>query len=144
MLPILGRLLTCLLCCFAMGTLQLEVLRASPTVTEVDITGGAPELHEQFRYLVREIRAMNISVIDRCNLTVLYEPGQEDLPEFLAEQGVRIVASLPCYSQGNVNKQVPVLLFAPLWERHFVMCVAVLASSVARVFSNGPSKRCST
>lgn len=85
---------------------QIQVLAASPSVKELDITGGAPEMHDQFRFIVKEARALGISVIDRCNLTVLYEPGQEDLPDFLADNGVRIAASLPCYSQENVNKQV--------------------------------------
>jgi len=71
----------------------------------LDLTGGAPELHEDFRWLVREARALECKVIDRCNLTILYEPGQEDLAEFLAEQRVEIVASLPCYSLDNVDKQ---------------------------------------
>lgn len=58
------------------------------------------------RYLVEEARALgDIQIIDRCNLTVLCEPGQEDLPQFLAKHKVRVVASLPCYSQDNVEKQ---------------------------------------
>ena len=60
----------------------------------LDITGGAPELHPQFRELVVKVRALNVNVIDRCNLTILSEPDQEDLAEFLAEQQVDIVASL--------------------------------------------------
>jgi radical SAM/Cys-rich protein len=83
----------------------LRVLAASPSVTTLDLTGGAPELNAEFRYLVESARGMGIEVIDRCNLTVLQEPGQEDLAEFLAEQGVRVVASLPCYSAKNVNMQ---------------------------------------
>ena len=71
----------------------------------LDLTGGAPELNPHFRYLVTEARALGVEVIDRCNLTVLFEPGQEDLAEFLAEQGVTVTASLPCYSQDNVEKQ---------------------------------------
>jgi len=71
----------------------------------LDLTGGAPELHRGFRDLVRKARAQNCKVIDRCNLTILSEPGQEDLAEFLAEQRVEIVASLPCYSLDNVDKQ---------------------------------------
>jgi len=74
-------------------------------VHTLDITGGAPELHPQFRELVVKVRALNVSVIDRCNLTILSEPGQEDLAEFLAEQQVDIVASLPCYLKENVDKQ---------------------------------------
>ena len=71
----------------------------------LDLTGGAPELHAGFRYLVRAARAQGVRVIDRCNLTILFEPGQEGLAEFLAEQGVDIVASMPCYSAANVDKQ---------------------------------------
>jgi radical SAM/Cys-rich protein len=67
-------------------------------------TGGAPEMMEQFRPLVAA-RAGGIEVIDRCNLTVLFEPGQEDLPAFLAGNGVKVVASLPCYSEKNTDKQ---------------------------------------
>jgi radical SAM/Cys-rich protein len=74
-------------------------------VSTLDITGGAPELNGQFRYLVREARARGLRVIDRCNLTILEEPGQEDLAEFLAEHGVEVVASMPCYLEENVNAQ---------------------------------------
>jgi radical SAM/Cys-rich protein len=87
-------------------TLKLipEVLTAR-NITTLDLTGGAPELHEGFRFLVREARALGVRVIDRCNLTVLYEPGQEDLATFLARQQVEISASLPCYSIADVDKQ---------------------------------------
>lgn len=71
----------------------------------LDLTGGAPELHEGFRDLVRAARAQGVRVIDRCNLTILFEPGQHDLAEFLAGQHVDIVASMPCYSAANVDKQ---------------------------------------
>ncbi len=71
----------------------------------LDLTGGAPELNPHFRYLVREARALGVRVIDRCNLTVLLEPGQEDLAEFLAQQQVEITASLPCYLEDNVEEQ---------------------------------------
>ena len=71
----------------------------------LDLTGGAPELHAGFRDLVRSVRAQGVRVIDRCNLTILFEPGQDGLAEFLAEQGVDIVASMPCYSAANVDKQ---------------------------------------
>lgn len=83
----------------------VEILRASPSVKTLDITGGAPELNAQFRPLVEAASALGIEVIDRCNLTVLVEPGQEDLPQFLAAHNVRVVASLPCYSAKNVNMQ---------------------------------------
>lgn len=81
-----------------------EIIRARG-ITALDLTGGAPEMNEHFRHLVREARALGVKVIDRCNLTILFEPGQEDLAEFLAEQGVEVVASLPCYTPGNVDKQ---------------------------------------
>lgn len=77
----------------------------SSNVHTLDITGGAPELHPQFRELVIKVRALNIKVIDRCNLTILNEPEQDDLADFLAEQQVDIVASLPCYQQENVDRQ---------------------------------------
>ena len=78
----------------------IEFLRSS-AVKQLDLTGGAPELNPHFRYLVRIAREMNIHVTDRCNLTVLLEPGQEELSEFLAQHQVEIIASLPCYSQGE-------------------------------------------
>lgn len=71
----------------------------------LDLTGGAPELNPHFRYLVAEARALGVRVIDRCNLTILQEPGQEDLAEFLAENEVEITASLPCYNEDNVSAQ---------------------------------------
>jgi radical SAM/Cys-rich protein len=74
-------------------------------VRTLDITGGAPELHPEFRRLAREGRRRGAEVIDRCNLTILSEPGHEDLGDFLADQGVRIVASLPCYLEENVDTQ---------------------------------------
>jgi radical SAM/Cys-rich protein len=83
----------------------VALTRADPAIQTVDITGGAPEMHEQFRYLVREFRGMGLRVLDRCNLDVLTLPGQEDLGEFLASNGVQIVASLPCYTPENVEKQ---------------------------------------
>ncbi|CAI5474236.1 unnamed protein product [Closterium sp. Yama58-4] len=83
----------------------VELVSACPSVRCVDLTGGAPELNPEFRYLVTEARRMGKEVIDRCNLTVLFEPGQEDLAEFLAANQVHVVASLPCYSADNVNKQ---------------------------------------
>lgn len=83
----------------------VALLRAAPDVTTVDLTGGAPELCPQFRYLVREATALGRQVIDRCNLTVLLEPGQQDLAQFLADHRVRVVASLPCYSAKNVDSQ---------------------------------------
>ncbi|MBF0357323.1 MAG: arsenosugar biosynthesis radical SAM protein ArsS [Magnetococcales bacterium] len=70
-----------------------------------DLTGGAPEMNEFFRDLVVAAREMGVGVIDRCNLTILSEPGQEDLARFLAKQQVEVVASLPCYQKENVDKQ---------------------------------------
>jgi radical SAM/Cys-rich protein len=71
----------------------------------LDLTGGAPELNPHFRDLVKRARALGVRVMDRCNLTVLFEPGQQDLGEFLADQQVEITASLPCYLQDNVEEQ---------------------------------------
>ena len=84
--------------------LVLEVLERR-RVRTLDLTGGAPELNIHFRDLARSARALGVEVIDRCNLTILEEPGQEDLAEFLAATGVRVVASLPCYSAENVDRQ---------------------------------------
>ena len=78
---------------------------AARGIRTLDLTGGAPELHEGFRDLVRTARAHGVRVIDRCNLTILSEPGQEGLAEFLAGQQVEVVASLPCYSAANVDRQ---------------------------------------
>lgn len=83
----------------------LRLLDNSPSIDTLDLTGGAPELNQCFRFLVREGRRRNLRVIDRCNLTVLFERGQEDLGEFLREQQVNVVASLPCYAQQNVDQQ---------------------------------------
>ncbi len=71
----------------------------------LDITGGAPELHPDFRNLVIEAKRYTGEVIDRCNLTIINEPGQETLAEFLADNEVTVVASLPCYESDNVDKQ---------------------------------------
>ena len=107
---------SCLHCHVNAGPNRLEMMDAAtmaliPEVlaarglTTLDLTGGAPELHEGFRDLVRAARAQGVRVIDRCNLTILFEPGQEGLAAFLAEQRVEIVASMPCYSAANVDKQ---------------------------------------
>ena len=72
---------------------------------KLDVTGGAPELNPGFRTLVSRARSFGVHVIDRCNLTVLDEPGQEDLAEFLAAQEVEITASLPCYGEELVDRQ---------------------------------------
>ena len=83
----------------------LELLRDNPRVELLDLTGGAPEMNPSFRWLVREARALGRRVIDRCNLTVFFEPGMGDLPAFMAEHGVEVVASLPCYTAENVDAQ---------------------------------------
>lgn len=83
----------------------LQLLADAPAIHTVDLTGGAPEMNPHFRTLVRESRALGKTVIDRCNLTVLFLPGQEDTAQFLADQGVKVVASLPCYSKANVEQQ---------------------------------------
>jgi len=71
----------------------------------LDLTGGAPEMNPHFKYLVTEARKRGVDVIDRCNLTILDEPGYEDMAEFLAQQGVKVTASLPCYLEDNVDRQ---------------------------------------
>ena len=83
----------------------LSLMDRLPHLQVVDLTGGAPELHSGFRDLVVQARARGLEVIDRCNLTILQEKGQESLAEFLAQQGVHVVASLPCYSRDNVDRQ---------------------------------------
>ena len=88
----------------ATAALVLDVLRHRGIGT-LDLTGGAPELSPHFRSLVKGARALGVRVIDRCNLTILSEPGQEDLAAFLADEGVEVVASLPCYSVANVDRQ---------------------------------------
>jgi radical SAM/Cys-rich protein len=71
----------------------------------VDITGGAPELNPNFRWLVEQCRARGRHVIDRCNLTVLELPSQRDLPEFLAAHRVELVCSLPHYRAPATDSQ---------------------------------------
>jgi len=82
----------------------LGYLEASGVGT-LDVTGGAPELNPHFRELVSRARALGARVIDRCNLTVLEEPGQEDLADFLAREEVEVTASLPCYTEELVDRQ---------------------------------------
>ena len=84
--------------------LVLDYIRRK-NIRILDLTGGAPEMNPHFRYLVEQARAMKVEVIDRCNLMILLEPGYEDLGAFLADNGVTITASLPCYSEANVEKQ---------------------------------------
>ncbi len=78
---------------------------AAAAIPVLDITGGAPEMNPDFRWLVAEARALGSHVIDRCNLTILLAPGFRDLPEFLARHRVEVVASLPCYLQENTDAQ---------------------------------------
>ena len=82
-----------------------DVIAFLPRVQALDITGGAPELHPQFRDLVSRARRLGRHVIDRCNLTILQEPGQEGLAAFLAGERVEIIASLPCYTLELVDRQ---------------------------------------
>tara|TARA_B100001564_G_C20635873_1_gene669692 strand:+ start:375 stop:1328 length:954 start_codon:yes stop_codon:yes gene_type:complete len=82
-----------------------ELMDSSKDLQTLDITGGAPELNQYFRGLVIFARKRNLDVIDRCNLTVLFEKGQEDTAAFLANHQVHVVASLPCYSSQNVDAQ---------------------------------------
>jgi radical SAM/Cys-rich protein len=74
-------------------------------IATLDITGGAPELNANFRRLVTGARQLGVKVMDRCNLTILEQPGQEDLGKFLAANRVEVVASMPCYLQDNVEAQ---------------------------------------
>lgn len=84
---------------------DVVALLKAAKITTLDLTGGAPELNEHFRALVQAARGLGVRVIDRCNLTILEEPGQENLAQFLADNQVEICASLPCYSQKNVDAQ---------------------------------------
>jgi radical SAM/Cys-rich protein len=84
---------------------QVLSLADKAGIHTLDLTGGAPEMHPHFRYLVSAARERGLDVIDRCNLTILEMPGYEGLAEFLASQQVQIVASLPCYLEENVDKQ---------------------------------------
>jgi len=85
----------------------LELLVNTPSIHTLDLTGGAPEMNSNFRYLVSMARALrpDLNIIDRCNLTVLQEPGQEDLLEFMVANRLHVIASLPCYSGKNVDSQ---------------------------------------
>jgi len=78
---------------------------ATTKIPTVDITGGAPELHRDFDYLVESARRLGRHVMDRCNLTVIFEPGKDYLPEYFKRHQVELVCSLPCYSEENVDKQ---------------------------------------
>ena len=107
---------SCLHCHVAAGPTRKELMRReniehilevleTPSVHTLDLTGGAPEMNPMFRELVRAARALGATVIDRCNLTILLEPGYEGTDEFLADNEVQIVASLPCYMEENVDGQ---------------------------------------
>lgn len=83
----------------------IPAVLAARGLQTLDLTGGAPELHPRFRDLVDAARALGVKIIDRCNLTILSEPGFDDLAEFLADHRVEVVASLPCYLEDNVDRQ---------------------------------------
>ena len=110
--------LTCVHCHVDAGPKRKEIMTretvdrivewlAPTNIQTVDLTGGAPEMIPDFKYFVRRIKALRPSrhIIDRCNLTILLEPGYEDFAQFLADNEVEIVASMPCYSPENVNAQ---------------------------------------
>ena len=88
------------------GTID-EVINFSyqNNVEIVDLTGGAPEMNQYFQYMIKKLREKNIHIIDRCNLTILEEKGMSNMVDFLAQQEVEIVASLPCYKDTNVDAQ---------------------------------------
>ena len=71
----------------------------------VDLTGGAPEMHPEYIPLIKSLHKIGVTIIDRCNLTILNEPGYENLSTEMADNQVEIVASMPCYLEENVNKQ---------------------------------------
>ncbi len=83
----------------------LQLLKQGHAIDTLDVTGGAPELNPNFRTLVETSRKMGLRVIDRCNLTILLEPGFETLGQFLAQNKVEVIASLPCYTRENVDQQ---------------------------------------
>ena len=89
----------------AVAARVLELLEKNPSIDTLDLTGGAPEMSAHFRTLTQGARRLGRRVIDRCNLTILFEPGQEDTAAFLADNQVDVVASLPCYSAENVDRQ---------------------------------------
>ncbi|HIK43423.1 MAG TPA: arsenosugar biosynthesis radical SAM protein ArsS [Leptolyngbyaceae cyanobacterium M65_K2018_010] len=83
----------------------IQVIQRFPEITTVDLTGGAPEMHSGFRPLVEAARAVDKTVLVRTNLTIFFEPGYGDLPEYFAHHGLQVIASLPCYLEKNVNQQ---------------------------------------
>lgn len=105
---------TCMYCHVNAGPYRTEIMNLKTIdsvidivkeygIPTVDLTGGAPELNPYFRHLVEGLRSLGTSIIDRCNLTVFFEPGMEDLPRFLKKNSVEVVASLPCYLKENVD-----------------------------------------
>jgi len=110
--------LTCVHCHVNAGPKRKEIITretvdrivdwlAKTDIRILDLTGGAPEMIPDFRYFVERVKAIPLSrhLIDRCNLTILLQPGYEDISEFLARHGVEIIASMPCYTPENVNAQ---------------------------------------
>ncbi|MDH5559758.1 MAG: arsenosugar biosynthesis radical SAM protein ArsS [Deltaproteobacteria bacterium] len=83
----------------------LDLLDASPEIQAVDITGGAPEMNPEFRYFVSSLKDLKLEITNRCNLSILQQPGQEGTAFFFKDNQVRLVCSLPCYTAENVNKQ---------------------------------------
>jgi radical SAM/Cys-rich protein len=83
----------------------IEVINRFPQLQTVDLTGGAPEMNYGFKPLVEAAYAKGKEIIVRSNLTIFFEPEFEDLPQYFARHNVRVVASLPCYLQSNVDKQ---------------------------------------
>ncbi len=110
--------LTCIHCHVNAGPKRKEIMTretidrvvdwfAKTDIAKVDLTGGAPEMIPDFKYLIKRLKALTPPrhIIDRCNLTILLEPGYEDYGQFLARHEVEIIASMPCYSPENVNAQ---------------------------------------
>ncbi len=108
--------LTCIHCHVNAGPKRKEIMSGETAdhilawleenpIETVDLTGGAPEMIPDFRRLVDRVHTMGLHMIDRSNLTILLEPGYEDLPSFFAEREIEITASMPCYSPDNVTKQ---------------------------------------
>ena len=88
------------------ATMELALRVADRLQVEtLDLTGGSPEMNPHFRWLVEQARAQGLHVMDRLNPTIMREPGYEWVGAFLAEHTVEAVASLPCYSQSNVDEQ---------------------------------------
>lgn len=97
----------------AKGIQSVLAFLEAKSIAVLDLTGGAPELNPHFKSLVEQARGLGVHVIDRCNLTILEEPGQEELAEFLAGNSVEVIASLPCYMKENVEQQRGVGVFEP-------------------------------